>query len=113
MGRKMCIRDRFHTDAVQAFGSVPIDVAEMGIDLLSLSGHKLYGPKGIGAMYIRKGVRLAPILFGGAQERNRRPGTENIPGAVGLGAAAEVAVAHMEENAARISACLLYTSRCV
>ena len=94
----------FHTDAVQAFGSVPIDVAEMGIDLLSLSGHKLYGPKGIGAMYIRKGVRLAPILFGGAQERNRRPGTENIPGAVGLGAAAELAVAHMEENAARISA---------
>ncbi|MBE5780751.1 MAG: cysteine desulfurase NifS [Clostridiales bacterium] len=93
----------FHTDAVQAFGSVPIDVKEMNIDALSISGHKLYGPKGIGAMYVRRGLRMAQVLTGGAQERNRRPGTENIPGIVGLGEAAKLAHETMEQNAKQLT----------
>ena len=92
----------FHTDAVQAFGSVPIDVQAMHIDLLSLSGHKIYGPKGVGALYIRNGVKVAPFLHGGAQERGRRATTENVPGIVGLGKAAELAAAHLHENEIRL-----------
>ena len=88
----------FHTDAVQAFGQIPIDVDEMNIDLLSASGHKLNGPKGIGFLYIRKGLKLRSFIHGGAQERNRRAGTENIPGIVGLGKAVEIAFRTMQER---------------
>lgn len=90
----------FHTDAVQAFGHVPINVNEMNIDLLSASGHKLHGPKGVGFLYIRKSVKLRAFIHGGAQERQRRAGTENVPGIVGLGAAAKIAHDNMEERAA-------------
>ena len=93
----------FHTDAVQAVGSVPVDVKEMNIDLLSLAGHKLYGPKGIGALYIRKGVGIDNLIHGGGQERGRRAGTENIPGVVGLGKAIEIATENIEENRARLT----------
>lgn len=93
----------FHTDAVQAVGHVPIDVKEMNIDLLSMSGHKLGAPKGIGAIYIRKGVNIEPLIFGGAQERKKRAGTENIAGIVGLGKAAELAAAEMAETTGRLT----------
>lgn len=93
----------FHTDAVQAVGSVPVDVKEMNIDLLSLAGHKLYGPKGIGALYIRRGIRIDNLIHGGGQERGRRAGTENIPGVVGLGKAIEIATENIEENRARLT----------
>ena len=93
----------FHTDAVQAVGSVPVDVKEMNIDLLSLAGHKLYGPKGIGALYIRRGVRIDNLIHGGGQERGRRAGTENIPGVVGLGKAIGIATDNIEENRARLT----------
>ena len=89
----------FHTDAVQAFGQVPINVDECNIDMLSASGHKLNGPKGTGFLYIRKGVKILSLIHGGAQERRRRAGTENVPGIVGLGAAAKRAKAVMEEKA--------------
>jgi cysteine desulfurase len=88
----------FHTDAVQATGSVPIDVDAMNIDLLSASGHKMYGPKGVGMLYIKRGVRIAPQMHGGHHERNRRAGTENVPGIVGFGQAIELATREMEEN---------------
>ncbi|MCI8281204.1 MAG: cysteine desulfurase NifS [Lachnospiraceae bacterium] len=91
----------FHTDAVQAFGQVPIDVDALHIDMLSASGHKLNGPKGIGFLYIRKGVKIRSFIHGGAQERKRRAGTENVPGIVGLGKAAELAAATMEERTAK------------
>jgi len=94
----------FHTDAVQAIGAIPIDVDSMGVDLLALSGHKFYGPKGIGALYIRKKTRIGTFMDGGAQERGRRAGTENVPGAVGLGKAIELAVAEMPENVTRLTA---------
>ena len=94
----------FHTDAVQAYGHVPIDVGEQCIDLLSASGHKLGGPKGIGFLYIRQGVKIRSFLHGGAQERGRRAGTENVPGIVGLGAAVKYAFKDMEKRAAKISA---------
>ena len=81
----------FHTDAVQAVGKLPIDLKQLPVDILSLSGHKLYAPKGIGAQFIRKGVNLPPLIHGGSQERNRRAGTENIPYIVGLGKASEIA----------------------
>lgn len=81
----------FHTDAVQTFGKIPVDVEELGVDLLSLSSHKIYGPKGVGALYIRKNTRLVPQIHGGGQERGLRSGTENIPGIVGFGKAAEMA----------------------
>nr|WP_319538870.1 cysteine desulfurase NifS [uncultured Methanospirillum sp.] len=94
----------FHTDAVQAIGNVPIDVEAMNIDLLSLSAHKFYGPKGIGALYIRKSIRIDNLLHGGGQEKRRRAGTENIPGIVGLGLAIERATARMDEQNKRVSA---------
>jgi len=89
----------FHTDAVQAYGQVPIQVDEMNIDLLSASGHKLNGPKGIGFLYIRNGVKIGSFIHGGAQERHRRAGTENVPGIIGFGRAVELAMADMEERA--------------
>ena len=94
----------FHTDAVQAVGHVPIDVEKLHVDLLSMSGHKLCAPKGIGAIYIRKGTRISPLIFGGAQEKKLRAGTENIAGIVGLGKAAELAVAEMEETTKKLTA---------
>ncbi len=94
----------FHTDAVQAVGAIPVDVQDWQVDLLSLSAHKFHGPKGVGALYVRKGVRLDTLMHGGAQEKNRRAGTENLPGIVGLGAAIERAVSGLEEKAQRISA---------
>jgi cysteine desulfurase len=81
----------FHTDAVQAVGKVPVDVGQIGCDLLTLSAHKLHGPQGVGALYVRKGTELSPMLYGGRHERSRRAGTENVPGIVGLGTAAELA----------------------
>lgn len=92
----------FHTDAVQAVGAIPVHVAEQNIDMLSLSAHKLYGPKGTGALYIRKGVQIRSLIHGGAQERNRRAGTENVPGIVGLGSAIELKVREMDAEAARL-----------
>ncbi len=92
----------FHTDAVQAVGHVPVDVQAQNIDLLSLSAHKFHGPKGIGALYVKKGVRVPALILGGAQERGKRAGTENVPGIVGLGAAIERASAHLEEHAAHM-----------
>ena len=93
----------FHTDAVQAIGAMPIDVSAMNIDLLSMSGHKFHGPKGIGALYIRKGVKIDQYLHGGAQERGQRAGTENLAGIVGMGKAIEIATQHLEENARRLT----------
>ena len=91
----------FHTDAVQAVGAIPIDVNELNVDMLSMSAHKFHGPKGIGALYIRKGVRVDTFMHGGAQERGQRAGTENLPGIVGMGKAIELATANLAENAAR------------
>ncbi|NLW44256.1 MAG: cysteine desulfurase NifS [Syntrophomonadaceae bacterium] len=88
----------FHTDAVQTVGRIPVDVKDMGVDMLSCSAHKLYGPKGVGCLYKKKGIRLARRLFGGAQERKLRSGTENVPGIVGFGAAAEIAGEVMSES---------------
>lgn len=88
----------FHTDAVQAVGSIAIDVKDMNIDLLSLSAHKLYGPKGVGALYIKQGLKIDSLITGGAQERNKRAGTENIAGIVGLGKAIELAYENLEDN---------------
>ncbi|NLO36857.1 MAG: cysteine desulfurase NifS [Clostridiaceae bacterium] len=89
----------FHTDAVQAAGALPIDVGDLNVDLLSISGHKFYAPKGVGVLYIRRGVRIANLLDGGAQESNRRAGTENVPGIVALARALELAVAEMPATA--------------
>lgn len=93
----------FHTDAVQAVGHIPVDVKAMGIDMLSLSAHKFHGPKGVGALYCRKGVRLPSLIMGGAQEKNRRAGTENVAGIVGLGAAIQLACENMAGNATRMT----------
>jgi len=94
----------FHTDAVQSAGKIPIDVVDMNIDLLALSAHKMYGPKGVGALYVRRGVRLEPVQHGGAHERKLRPGTENVPGIVGLGVASELAVAELPETRGHLEA---------
>jgi cysteine desulfurase len=92
----------FHTDAVQATGHIPIDVKEMNIDLLSLAGHKFYGPKGVGALYIKKGVKISNLIHGGGQEKGRRAGTENIAGIVGLGKALEISVSEIPVESERI-----------
>ena len=94
----------FHTDAVQAAGHVAIDVKDMNIDMLSISGHKFHGPKGVGALYARKGILLSSLIEGGAQERGKRAGTENLPAIVGMAAALEEAVGHLDENAAKMTA---------
>ena len=94
----------FHTDAVQSIGKIPVDVEKLAVDLLALSAHKLNGPKGVGALYIRRGTILRPLLHGGHHERDRRPGTENVAGIVGLGAAAEIARIHMAEEHDRVAA---------
>lgn len=103
---KLCREKKiiFHTDAVQAVGSVPIDVKDMNIDLLSMAAHKIYGPKGTGALYIRKGVKIDNLVHGGGQERAKRAGTENIAGIVGLGKAIELATSNLEENSKRLAA---------
>ena len=93
----------FHSDAVQAAGKIPLDVNRLNVDLLSLSAHKLHGPKGVGALYIRKGVKLSPIVFGGGQERGLRSATENVAGIVGFGAAAEVAREELAGEASRLT----------
>lgn len=103
---KVC-RDKgvlFHTDAVQATGHVPIDVVKMNIDLMAISAHKFHGPKGVGVLYIRKGVRIPSLIIGGGQEKKRRAGTENVPGIVGLAAALKLANEHMTENAVKVGA---------
>jgi cysteine desulfurase len=94
----------FHTDAVQTAAKVPVDVKALDVDLLSISAHKFYGPKGVGALWIRRGLRLLPVLTGGKHERSRRAGTENVAGIVGMGVAATLAVAKIDEEANRISA---------
>ncbi|MDP2981144.1 MAG: cysteine desulfurase NifS [Candidatus Omnitrophota bacterium] len=92
----------FHTDAVQVLGKLPMDVEELGVDLCSFSGHKVYGPKGTGAMYLRKGVKIIPFQHGGHHERNKRAGTENVPGIVGFGKAVEIADRDMKKNDAHL-----------
>ena len=93
----------FHTDAVQALGNVIIDVKKMGIDMLSMSGHKIYGPKGIGALYVKKGIDFEKYINGGHQEKNKRAGTENVPGIVGFGKACAIAKNNMEEHIEKVS----------
>lgn len=93
----------FHCDAVQSAGKLPISVDRLGVDLLSISAHKIYGPKGAGALYVRRGTPIEPLLFGGHHERDRRPGTENVPSIAGLGKAAELARMHLDEDATRIT----------
>jgi cysteine desulfurase len=95
---------RFHTDATQSVGMVPLDVDGLNVDLLSMSAHKRYGPKGVGALYVRSGVRIEPFLHGGSQERGRRGGTENVPGIAGFGEAARIALERMTGDAAGIAA---------
>jgi cysteine desulfurase len=94
----------FHTDAVQAVGKLPIDLKYTCIDMLSLSGHKLHAPKGVGVLYVRRGLRFRPLLRGGHQERGRRAGTENVPGIIALGRAAELALSHLDEERQRVRA---------
>jgi cysteine desulfurase len=93
----------FHTDAVQTAGHIPVNVNDLGVDLLSISGHKLYGPKGVGSLYIRKGVNLTPFIHGGGQEKGRRSGTENVPGIIGFGRAAEIAGPEIAAEAIRLT----------
>lgn len=94
----------FHTDAVQAYGHLPINVEELGIDMMSMSAHKIYGPKGVGALYVRTGVRIDNFMHGGAQERSKRAGTENVAGIVGFAKAAELAAAELGENVKKLTA---------
>jgi cysteine desulfurase len=93
----------FHTDAVQTAGKIPIDVNSLGVDLLSISAHKIYGPKGTGALFVKSGTRLEPILFGGHHERDRRPGTENVAGIVGMGRASAIAARSVVDNVSRVA----------
>ena len=93
----------FHVDGVQALGKIPVDVAALGLDLYSMSGHKIYAPKGVGALYIRKGTKLAPVLFGGHHERDRRPGTENVPGIAAFGAAAQLSAERLAADGERLA----------
>ncbi|MDD4334110.1 MAG: cysteine desulfurase NifS [Desulfotomaculaceae bacterium] len=93
----------FHTDAVQSMGKIPVDVGDLKVDLLSISGHKIYAPKGIGALYIRQGINWRPYNYGGGQERKHRPGTENVPGIVAMGKAVELAASEMEKENARLT----------
>jgi cysteine desulfurase len=93
-----------HVDGVQALGKIPVDLAALGVDLYSMSAHKLYAPKGVGALYVRKGTRLAPLSFGGHHERDRRPGTENVPGIAGFGAAAELASRDLSQEVVQMAA---------
>lgn len=92
----------FHVDAVQSLGKIPVNVQEINADLLTISSHKIYGPKGVGALYIRKGVRISPLVFGGGQERKIRSGTENVPGIIGFGKACELAGQRLEEEASQL-----------
>jgi cysteine desulfurase len=92
----------FHVDAVQSAGKIPVNVDELGADLLAISAHKFYGPKGVAALYVRKGTRLKPILFGGKDGRSNRPGTENVAGIVGLGKAAELALSKLQDEGVRL-----------
>jgi cysteine desulfurase len=87
----------FHIDGVQATGKIPIDVKKLNCDLYSISAHKFHGPKGVGALYVKRGSRMRPLIFGGHQEKGRRPGTENVPGIIGIGMAAELALAHLKD----------------
>jgi cysteine desulfurase len=93
-----------HVDGVQALGKIPVDMCTLGVDLYSMSGHKIYAPKGIGALYVRRGTRLSAIMFGGHHERERRPGTENVPGAAAFGCAAELVAGQLDEEAPRMAA---------
>ncbi|HTS66860.1 MAG TPA: cysteine desulfurase family protein [Candidatus Acidoferrales bacterium] len=93
-----------HVDGVQALGKIPVDVNALGVDLYSMSGHKLYAPKGVGALYVRRGTRMAPVSFGGHHERDRRPGTENVPGIAAFGAAAELAGSRLQAESERLAA---------
>jgi cysteine desulfurase len=97
--RKVC----FHTDAVQTVGHIPVNVNELGVDLLSMSAHKIYGPKGVGALYIKKGTKLVPFMHGGEQERGRRASTENVPGIIGFGKAVEIAQGEMRDESKRLA----------
>lgn len=101
----------FHTDAVQSVGKIPVDVRAMDVDLLSLTGHKIYGPRGAGALYVRSGVKVLPLMYGGSQERRRRPGTENVAAIVGLAKALEIASARMHEDATRLRALSEYFAK--
>ena len=92
-----------HVDGVQGFGKIPVDVQALGVDLYAMSAHKLYGPKGVGALYVRKGTKLAAVVFGGHHERDRRPGTENVPAIIGFGVAAELATGGLDPDARRIA----------
>ena len=100
--RKKNPRALFHVDVVQGYCKVPCDVKDLGVDMVSISGHKIHGPKGVGVLYIKKGTRLAPILFGGGQQDNLRPGTENVPGIAGLGVAAKLCHRNMQESVPRM-----------
>ncbi len=93
----------FHTDAVQSIGKIPVDVRAMQVDMLSLTGHKIYGPKGTGALFVRQGIKVTPLFYGGSHEKKRRPGTENVAGAVGLSKALEIAAERMDRDATRMS----------
>jgi len=93
----------FHVDAVQSLGKVPIDVVKMNVDMMTVSSHKIYGPKGVGALYVRKGIKISPLVFGGSQERKMRSGTENAPGIIGFGKACELAGQRMEEENKKIT----------